>query len=183
MTDPLDTFHAFIAAVAARLEAGREAYGDKSFSKDAAELIGELEQESLDLAGWGYVLFVRLEAMRAALESEPEPFVQADGAHFHAPRGPSVPTEIGDGVSPIRAPGRVLVRPLLRQPDLTFAPCQALELARVPVAGEWVSLPAGAARVMGVVHLPAGAVDAELYLDPAAEVERAETKSLDEAIR
>jgi hypothetical protein len=65
--DPLTAWPAFAEAVRARLEAGRAAYGDRSFSREPAELLGELEQEVLDLAGWGFVLFQRLEAMRAAL--------------------------------------------------------------------------------------------------------------------
>ena len=65
--DPLMAWPAFAEAVRARLEAGRAAYGDRSFSRGPGELLGELEQEVLDLAGWGFVLFRRLEAMRAAL--------------------------------------------------------------------------------------------------------------------
>jgi hypothetical protein len=67
--DPLDGFPAFVGAVKARLDAGRDAYGDASFSRDPAELVGELQQEALDLAGWGYVLWCRLERMRTALEA------------------------------------------------------------------------------------------------------------------
>jgi hypothetical protein len=65
MTDPLDAFPAFVDAVRARLEAGRAVYGDRSFDRPTAELIGELQQEALDLAGWGFVLWTRLEALEA----------------------------------------------------------------------------------------------------------------------
>jgi hypothetical protein len=65
--DPLAVWPAFAEAVRARLEAGRAAYGDKSFERPPAELVGELQQEALDLAGWGFVLWCRLEAMRAAM--------------------------------------------------------------------------------------------------------------------
>jgi hypothetical protein len=54
-------------AVRARLEAGRAAYGDLSFSAAPDALLGELQQEALDLAGWGYVLFERIERIREAL--------------------------------------------------------------------------------------------------------------------
>ncbi|HKY37209.1 MAG TPA: hypothetical protein VJN18_14800 [Polyangiaceae bacterium] len=67
--DPLDGWPAFAERVRRRLDAGREAYGDTSFSKDPAELIAELQQECLDLAGWGFVLFERLEKARRALET------------------------------------------------------------------------------------------------------------------
>lgn len=67
MTDPLDNWPAFVARVRERLEAGRRAYGDASFSADPATLIGELQQECRDLAGWGFVLNERLERAREAL--------------------------------------------------------------------------------------------------------------------
>jgi hypothetical protein len=64
--DPLAAFGDFAAAVRARLEQGRAAYGDRSFSADPDELLAELQQEALDLAGWGHVLYRRMEAMREA---------------------------------------------------------------------------------------------------------------------
>lgn len=67
--DPLASWPAFAAEVRARLEQGRADYGDRSFSADPDELLRELQQEALDLAGWGYVLFRRIEAMREALEA------------------------------------------------------------------------------------------------------------------
>lgn len=69
--DPLEDFAAFAAEARARLDAGRLAYGDASFSKPPAELVAELQQEALDLAGWGFVLWCRLERMRRALSSTP----------------------------------------------------------------------------------------------------------------
>lgn len=66
-SDPLDGFAAFAREVRARLDAGRAAYGDDSFSRDPAELVNELQQEALDLAGWGFVLWCRLERMRLGL--------------------------------------------------------------------------------------------------------------------
>jgi hypothetical protein len=67
VTDPLARWPAFAAELRARLEAGRVAYGDKSFRRSPEELLGELQQEALDLAGWGFILFARLEAAREAL--------------------------------------------------------------------------------------------------------------------
>lgn len=57
-------FRDFSEAVRRRLELGRQTYGDRSFSSDPT--LAELEQEALDLAGWGFVLFTRLRAIRAA---------------------------------------------------------------------------------------------------------------------
>lgn len=63
--DPLDAFDGFVAKVRERLEAGRAACGDRSFDRPTAELVGELQQEALDLAGWGFVLWARLETLKA----------------------------------------------------------------------------------------------------------------------
>lgn len=63
-----EQFPAFVAAVSQRLDAGRQAYGDQSFSAEPAQLLSELEQEALDLAGWGFVLWVRLQAAKCAAE-------------------------------------------------------------------------------------------------------------------
>ena len=67
MSDPLDRWGDFAKCVQARLEKGRHVYQDRSFSADPAELLEEIQQEALDLAGWGFVLWHRLEALRAAI--------------------------------------------------------------------------------------------------------------------
>lgn len=72
-TDPLASFDAFVAAVRARLEAGRAQYGDRSFERPPAELLGEIGQEALDLAGWGFVLFERLRRLEAREANRPHP--------------------------------------------------------------------------------------------------------------
>ncbi|MBC7171828.1 MAG: hypothetical protein H5U40_05355 [Polyangiaceae bacterium] len=66
--DPLDAWPAYAAAVRDRLEAGRETYGDRSFGRSGPSTLAELEQEALDLAGWGFVLWARMRTMRHALE-------------------------------------------------------------------------------------------------------------------
>jgi hypothetical protein len=78
VSDPLDTFPAFVEAVRARLEAGRAAYGDRSFDRPTAELLGELQQEALDLAGWGFVLFERLRRLEAAAKRVDEDAASAE---------------------------------------------------------------------------------------------------------
>jgi len=65
--DPLDQWPAFARQVRARLRAGRATYGDRSFSREPDALLVELQQEALDLAGWGFVLFARIERAREAL--------------------------------------------------------------------------------------------------------------------
>lgn len=65
--DPLAKFPAFAEEVRARLDRGRLHYGDRSFSSSPGELLDELSQEALDLAGWAFILFRRIEAMRLAI--------------------------------------------------------------------------------------------------------------------
>jgi hypothetical protein len=67
MADPLARFPEFTQAVQRRLDAGRGSYGDRSFERPPAALLDELQQEALDLAGWGYVLFERIERLKTTL--------------------------------------------------------------------------------------------------------------------
>jgi hypothetical protein len=60
---------AFVAHVHSRLEAGARAYGDKSFAASPEALVLEVQQELEDVCGWAFVLWVRLEAIREALEA------------------------------------------------------------------------------------------------------------------
>lgn len=54
----------FIARVGQRLVQGQKEYGDKSFSREPLELLDEMQQELEDVAGWGIILWIRLEKMR-----------------------------------------------------------------------------------------------------------------------
>jgi hypothetical protein len=47
-----------------RLEAGAKEYGNKSFDKSVNSLIEEIQQEILDIAGWSYILWEKLERMK-----------------------------------------------------------------------------------------------------------------------
>lgn len=68
--DPLAPWPDFVAAASSRLEAGREAYGDRSFSRPPEELAREVEEELLDVAAWSFILWTRIRAIRAATRSE-----------------------------------------------------------------------------------------------------------------
>ena len=57
----------FVADVKARLEQGARDYGDKSFTKSPSALIGEIKQELLDVCGWGFILWDRLDRAERAL--------------------------------------------------------------------------------------------------------------------
>lgn len=65
---PLARYGAFSAAIASRLAQGAQAYGDRSFSRDLGSLLGEIEQEILDIAGWSYILWVRIHTIRAQVD-------------------------------------------------------------------------------------------------------------------
>lgn len=56
----------FSARVVARLESGRDEYGDVSLSLPTEKLIDEIQQELEDVAGWGLILWTRLQRCRKA---------------------------------------------------------------------------------------------------------------------
>lgn len=71
-TTPLYKQHlpAFLEALEAKLQQGHETYGDHSFSGPISETLAELEQECLDHCGWGFILWVKLQRLRAALPKD-----------------------------------------------------------------------------------------------------------------
>jgi hypothetical protein len=64
----LDRFPLFSSLVCARLDAGQLEYGDRSFSQPSGELLDEIEEELLDVIGWAYPLWCRLQKLRAAID-------------------------------------------------------------------------------------------------------------------
>lgn len=58
---------AFITELHRRLDAGHRAYGDGSFERDPLSLLKEIEEELLDVCGWGYILYTRLQRMKEQL--------------------------------------------------------------------------------------------------------------------
>jgi len=63
----LDRLPEFFSKIETRLLAGAREYGDKSFKKDPRELIEEITQELLDVCGWSYILYRRLEILKQAM--------------------------------------------------------------------------------------------------------------------
>jgi hypothetical protein len=61
-------FIPFVNRLDAKMKKGFEEYGDGSFSRPPMELIGELQQEAIDLAGWGMILWCRLEDLKPKCE-------------------------------------------------------------------------------------------------------------------
>ena len=62
----------YFEAVTARLKKGDEEYANKSFSKSPTKLLKELQEEALDLAGWGFIIYTRLKSAEAALGDQHE---------------------------------------------------------------------------------------------------------------
>lgn len=93
MTDPLDTYDTFTAAVRARLEAGAEAYRDRpTASRPLPELASELRSEIEDTAGWAATLWPRLVALETALgrlDTSPAEAEQTSVQHTIAENPPS----------------------------------------------------------------------------------------------
>ena len=85
--DPLAGWPAFAAAVRARIERGREAFGDRSFARPPGELVGEIREEIWDLCAWSYILATRLDGIGSAIGERRDESV-ADAAPAQ-PRGPS----------------------------------------------------------------------------------------------
>jgi hypothetical protein len=65
-TDALTRWPEFVEMVEARLERGARDYGDASFTRPPIEIVGEVEQELLDVMGWGFVLWTRVSALKGA---------------------------------------------------------------------------------------------------------------------
>jgi len=58
----------FVARLRARLAVGAVEYGNSSFTRPAAELVDEVQQEIEDVCGWSLLLWIRLEQLRGRVE-------------------------------------------------------------------------------------------------------------------
>lgn len=59
----------FLLALEEKLGKGAVAYGEASFNFSSAKLLDEIQAECLDLAGWGYILWSKVEALRERYET------------------------------------------------------------------------------------------------------------------
>lgn len=50
--------------VFSRLDGGRQSYGDSSFECPLMKLATEIQMETTDISGWGFVLWQRVEALK-----------------------------------------------------------------------------------------------------------------------
>ena len=55
-----EDFPQFVAELEARLRKGAEQYGDSSFNLEVLKIVAELKQEAMDITGWGFILWDRL---------------------------------------------------------------------------------------------------------------------------
>lgn len=65
MTSFPDHYGTFLYELGKKLERGQQLYGSSSFKKSEGELLEELQQEAVDLAGWGYILWAKIEALKS----------------------------------------------------------------------------------------------------------------------
>lgn len=67
-TDALARFSDFSQILLGRLEVGRDTYGDASFFKSDPALVEEISQELLDVCGWSYIMWTKLQNLKASIE-------------------------------------------------------------------------------------------------------------------
>lgn len=60
-------FGEFLQRLEIKVERGAQEYGDASFNLPADRISEELEQELLDIAGWGFILWVRMQRLKDRL--------------------------------------------------------------------------------------------------------------------
>ncbi len=61
-------FPEFIKILEKRMEQGFKEYGDKSFERAPKELLNEIEEEVVDICGWGLILYTKLQALQKKVE-------------------------------------------------------------------------------------------------------------------
>ena len=66
----LPGFDEYVSRLEQRLRVGEQEYGNRSFQLAPEATLDEIEQELLDISGWGYVAWRRLRALRAALDEK-----------------------------------------------------------------------------------------------------------------
>ena len=64
MTSFPDHYGPFLRDLGEKLKRGQDTYGSSSFQKSDNELLTELQEEAVDLAGWGYVLYAKIEGLK-----------------------------------------------------------------------------------------------------------------------
>lgn len=68
----LSMFPAFMEAVQRRLDVGRTTYGDGSFTMPLNAVNNEIAQELMDLCGWAFILWTRVQQLEQGLRETPD---------------------------------------------------------------------------------------------------------------
>jgi hypothetical protein len=63
-----DDITTFVTLLRERLRVGAQQYGDSSFERPLVEVIGEVEQELLDVSGWSVIAWTRLRRLRERVQ-------------------------------------------------------------------------------------------------------------------
>jgi len=63
-------FPKYASDLVGRLFNGAEAYGDNSFTKSTQSLLHEVQQELLDVSGWAFIAWCRINRALGELENE-----------------------------------------------------------------------------------------------------------------
>lgn len=58
----------YFDALRERLRVGAECYGEKSFDKTDGRLLQEIQEEILDIAGWSYILWAKINRLKKRIE-------------------------------------------------------------------------------------------------------------------
>lgn len=58
----------YFAALKEKLRKGAEEHGERSFELSGSRLIEELQAECLDLAGWGWILWDKLQRLKRKVQ-------------------------------------------------------------------------------------------------------------------
>jgi hypothetical protein len=82
-----DAFREFSTLVRNRLAQGREMYGDESFKRPPLELVGEIEQELLDVYAWSFILWSRLQRVTRKLDAPGSARGGSGVPHYRRSRG------------------------------------------------------------------------------------------------
>lgn len=66
--NPPKEFNEMVARVMERMEQAERHYGNRSLHSPTGDLLRELEEETLDIMGWGFYVWRRVKELQAKFE-------------------------------------------------------------------------------------------------------------------
>lgn len=69
----------FMSKLDARMRDGYEEYGDESFDRPLLTLIKEIEEELLDICGWGMITYSRIQDIKEKIATMVEELRHVNG--------------------------------------------------------------------------------------------------------